>query len=123
MSRAHKIAIAGAAVLVALVVAGVLAFTLLGDDEGEHQAGSQDLQACLAEQGVELPDGPPGAPPVDGEPPEGGAPADGGFPEGGELPDGGMPPEGGASSGVSEEARAAFEECAQAAPDGGQPMP
>jgi hypothetical protein len=81
---------------------------------------SEEEQACLKENGVELPElkggegGPPGA--GEGEPPEGGVTGGAGqMPEGGELPEGAPPA--GAGGAMGEEMKKAFEECGVETPE------
>lgn len=93
-----------------------------GSDSGsgsESSGGNQrsELQECLEEQGVELPEGAGAgqgnAPPGGGQPP-----ADGDFPAPGEGAPGGQ---GGLQGGDNSELQKALEECGGDMPQGGQP--
>jgi hypothetical protein len=102
------------AALAAVVVAGCggdSSSTTSGDDAA---AGMEAFQQCLADQGVELPTPPDGAP--TGTPPTGaaptGAPPAAGDGDSGSGSDGGTPPA------ASAEQQEAFEACSQYAPGG-----
>ena len=122
MSRLKLGAIVGAVGVAALLAIAAVAFSLRGDDEPAPRGGDnterrrppagfdrsalQEFRNCLRDQGVELPQGPPGG----GGPPPGLGSGDGAtrkafqacrdkLPQGG-APPGGAPPGGGAPGGV-----------------------
>ena len=114
MSPKAWVTLAGVAVAVAVALVIVLIVSGGSDSEStsttvQPPAGavSQEFQDCLAEHGVDVPDGPPS-----GTPPSGGAPPSGGFPPTG--------------SGGGDQAKA-FQACSKYLPDdagaGGFPTP